>query len=361
MKTNGNDRKEGKYYIGLDVGTESVGWAVTDEEYDLLRCNGKHMWGVRLFNEACDVSTRRTARSSRRRLERTKTRLQTLEMLMNNAIVKKDPYFFRRLHESSLVIDERTDQTDKYALFNDPDYKDEDYQKQYPTVYHLRSELIHSTEPHDVRLVYLAIHHILKNRGHFLFETGENEDEKTFDESYDDLMEKLAQFNLDFESADRNKIRDAMYSDQSLTEAKKVLKTACADVKPSDDAMIDALAFTDLLGGGKVSLSKLFKDDELKECEIPSISLKDNLDENYDRLNSIIGDRTDVIFCAKELYDIATLGKLMGNDKYISDAKIRLYEKNRKDLAILKNRFRNDLENVIITKEEYESLLKKSL
>ncbi len=41
--------------------------------------------------------------------------------------------------------------------------------QKYPTIYHLRHALISNTEPHDPRLVYLAIHHILKSRGHFLF------------------------------------------------------------------------------------------------------------------------------------------------------------------------------------------------
>ena len=30
-----------QYYIGLDVGTNSVGWAVTDTSYNLLRAKGK--------------------------------------------------------------------------------------------------------------------------------------------------------------------------------------------------------------------------------------------------------------------------------------------------------------------------------
>ena len=358
MKTNGNDRKEGKYYIGLDVGTESVGWAVTDESYNLLKCNGKQMWGVRLFNTASDAKKRRTNRTSRRRLDRAQTRLQTLEMLMNNEVVKVDPNFFRRLHESSLVRDDRTDQTDQYALFNDPDYTDEDYQRQYPTVYHLRSELIHTKEPHDIRLVYLAIHHILKSRGHFLYETGENEDEKTFDESYDNLVETLAQFNMDFQAADKKQIRDIMYSENSVTEAKKAMKKACSGIKEEDDAPLDATVFAELLAGAKVSLAKLFKDEMLTECEITSVSLKDDLTGNFDTLNGVLGTRLDVIFYAKELYDIAVLGKLMGNDQYISDAKIRLYDKNRNDLATLKNRFRKDLENGIITKEKYDRVFK---
>ena len=40
------------YFIGLDVGTDSVGWAASDTNYNLLKCNQKALWGVRLFDEA---------------------------------------------------------------------------------------------------------------------------------------------------------------------------------------------------------------------------------------------------------------------------------------------------------------------
>lgn len=30
-----------KYYLGLDMGTNSVGWAVTDPNYNLLKAKGK--------------------------------------------------------------------------------------------------------------------------------------------------------------------------------------------------------------------------------------------------------------------------------------------------------------------------------
>ena len=43
---------ERKYYLGLDMGTSSLGWAVTDQEYHLIRAKGKDLWGVRLFPEA---------------------------------------------------------------------------------------------------------------------------------------------------------------------------------------------------------------------------------------------------------------------------------------------------------------------
>ena len=43
---------EKEYYLGLDMGTNSVGWAVTDDAYNLIRFKGKDMWGIREFDEA---------------------------------------------------------------------------------------------------------------------------------------------------------------------------------------------------------------------------------------------------------------------------------------------------------------------
>ena len=40
------------YYIGLDIGTESVGWAVTDDCYNIKKFKGNAMWGIRLVDES---------------------------------------------------------------------------------------------------------------------------------------------------------------------------------------------------------------------------------------------------------------------------------------------------------------------
>lgn len=58
------------WYLGLDIGTASVGWAATDTEYKIIRKNKKRLWGVRLFEEATTAQERRTYRSNRRRLAR---------------------------------------------------------------------------------------------------------------------------------------------------------------------------------------------------------------------------------------------------------------------------------------------------
>ena len=37
------------YYIGLDMGTSSVGWAVTDASYNVVKKHGKALWGRSSF------------------------------------------------------------------------------------------------------------------------------------------------------------------------------------------------------------------------------------------------------------------------------------------------------------------------
>lgn len=51
-----------KYYLGLDMGTNSVGWAATDPGYRLLKAKGKDLWGIREFNEACGLKFKRNLR-----------------------------------------------------------------------------------------------------------------------------------------------------------------------------------------------------------------------------------------------------------------------------------------------------------
>lgn len=38
-------KNEKNYNIGLDIGVGSVGWCVTNEDSNILKRNGKNMWG----------------------------------------------------------------------------------------------------------------------------------------------------------------------------------------------------------------------------------------------------------------------------------------------------------------------------
>ena len=145
-----------KYYLGLDMGTSSVGWAVTDENYQLMRKKGKDLWGVRLFQEAKTAEERRTNRVSRRRRQREVARIGYLKEMFATEIDKIDPGFFQRLDDSRFFEEDKNVQQ-RFSLFAGDTYTDKEYYEDYPTIYHLRKELMESSKPHDVRLVYLAI------------------------------------------------------------------------------------------------------------------------------------------------------------------------------------------------------------
>lgn len=160
-----NEKKD--YYLGFDIGTSSVGYAVTDESYHVLKFNGKSMWGSRLFDEAQTAQARRTFRTNRRRLQRRRQRLELLQELFAEEICKVDSGFFQRLKDSTLLPEDKHI-SQFNTLFNDADYDDKAYHKEFPTIYHLRKALITENKKFDIRLYYLALHHILKHRGHFL-------------------------------------------------------------------------------------------------------------------------------------------------------------------------------------------------
>lgn len=57
-----NSDKREDYYVGLDMGTGSLGGAVTDTQYHLLKVKGKDFWFVREYETAKSQLDRRTHR-----------------------------------------------------------------------------------------------------------------------------------------------------------------------------------------------------------------------------------------------------------------------------------------------------------
>ena len=109
------------YYLGLDIGTNSVGYAVTDTEYNLLKFKGEPMWGSHVFEEGHQSAERRTFRTARRRLNRRQQRVRLVREIFAKEIAKVDDNFYRRLDESCLYREDTTD-NDPYTFFIDDKY-----------------------------------------------------------------------------------------------------------------------------------------------------------------------------------------------------------------------------------------------
>ena len=106
----------------MDIGTDSVGYAVTDTDYKLVKFKGEHMWGVTTFDEAQSAEDRRNYRTSRRRTDRRQWRLKLLEGIFAKEIARVDDRFFIRRYKSGLNRSETGD--DRYLVFNEEKFND---------------------------------------------------------------------------------------------------------------------------------------------------------------------------------------------------------------------------------------------
>lgn len=324
-----------EYYLGLDIGTDSVGWAVCDTDYKIPKFKGNAMWGIRLFEKSNSAEERRGFRSSRRRTQRKRERLKLLEMLFDEEISKLDPAFFIKLRESNLYLEDKSTKI-PYCVFSDENYTDKDFHRDYPTIYHLRNELIKNNKPHDVRLVYLALHHIIKNRGHFLFDYSyKNDKSGDFMPIYNDLKNYFYDnYEIELDCSDVDEFANTL-KDKSKGKTKKNAEIAelFGVSKKDDKVLYSALS---LLSGSSVKLFDIFDDEALKDVEKKSVSFSSGFDDNANDFQSYLGERFELLEKLKAVYDWAVLADILDGKEYISEAKVAIYEKHKRDLRTLK-------------------------
>lgn len=339
------NKKEIKdYYLGIDAGTNSCGFALTDENYNIIYKNKKPLSGVRLFDEAQTAKDRRVFRSNRRRLLRRKERINLLRSLFEEEINQIDSNFFRRLDESNLYVEDKKCEG-KYSLFNDKNYTDRQFYSKFPTIYHLRKYLIENNVS-DPRLLYLVCHNIIKFRGHFLFE-GQN---FTVNGFVNKLFENLNQYlcvnfpDKDLSFAYNDKL-EKLENEIIIKAIKKIDKKTNKEYfsnSPSHKADATNELFSvkndiqktiiKAIFGLTFKTSKLFDNENLEL----SIKFEDYEKQESDIKNLLTDEQFELIEILKQLYDWQILCKITKGQKYISYAMVDIYNKHKKDLKKLK-------------------------
>ena len=331
---------EKEYYLGLDIGTDSVGYAVTDKEYNLLKFKGEPAWGVHTFEAANLQDERRSHRTARRRLDRRQQRVDLLSEIFAEEIGKIDESFFIRRKESALFAEDA-----KYGvnIFNAGGLTDKEYHTKYPTIHHLILDLMNNSEAHDVRLVYLACAWLVANRGHFLYDiaSGDIERLSDFDISYSDFINYLTdnEYSLPWDEAIKaqdilgimrmktgiSKKKDAFYAE--IFGGKK----QAAEIK--EGFPFNRAAIAALLCGAKLKPSEIFNNEEYAEVDSVSLSMDD---ENFSRIVSEIGDDGEILVKLRAMYDCTLLIETLNGQKCISAAKVAIYNTHKEDLSWLK-------------------------
>lgn len=372
--------KKSYYYLGLDIGSDSVGFCVTDRDYNIVakravryRLDGtryytrKHLWGSRLFDEASSAADRRSHRTARRRYQRRRWRLLLLREFFQDEIDKIDPTFFDRL-DHSFFLDE--DKPDALRGFSIP-YPDKRATKQFykdnKTIYHLRYKLL--TEPDykfDLREIYLAFSHMVKYRGNFLHEGDIHLGSSSCEElkgKFDELDSLLSEmdsedgepvelFHLTKEQAEK------LYELFKQETRKSVLKEQEKGILPLENNKGLPALLLSLINGTDVKIVDLFpefKEDEgLKDEKV--LFNGDDYEAKTIPLLSSLGDdlKMSLVVKAKEIYDFRILTYLLQGKESISAAMVSSYEKHKRDLKKLKGLMRKYLSHDV-----YVSFFKK--
>ena len=341
-----------KLFIGLDVGSDSVGWAATDEDYNLYRLKGKTAWGARLFNAASDEKGRRGFRVSGRRLARRKRRINLLNTLFDPLLKDIDPTFLQRLEYSTLQNDDPNKPTSARSealLFLNKE-QERSFYKTYPTIWHLRRDMINGDEKafSDIRYLYLAVHHIMKYRGNFLREGDINTDQ--FDLAEFGLLNDLIAQAVGSTDDDGDEMTFAGISESNYD---LFIETALDKSKGKSQRKKELIALTDSGGnefakgllemfctlavGGKFNTKKLNPKNEDPRFEEIDIVIDKKYDENEANYHGVLDDLFDVVEIAKDVYDFCDLHDILKGQPNLSSGFSCIYDSHKTQKKALKD------------------------
>ena len=357
MELKKSNKIYGDYYIGLDIGTNSVGIAATDLNYNLIKYKGEPVWCSHLFEEGHQCADRRGFRTARRRLDRRQQRVQLIDELFASEVGKVDKNFYIRKKESALWREDKTDSSTGNMYFNDEDYKDVDYHKEYPTIHHLIVALMEQDKAFDIRLVNIAIDWLVAHRGHFLSEISvKNVDKITdFETVYNKFidffnMEGLQDSYNAWIEADCKELEKIIKSKSGITTKKRELKQVIYGGKvPKEESVpYKYESMINFLAGGKIKAKDLFQQSEY-ESDF-SFSISDDMEEILPQL----GDDAEFVSKMTAIYEWSVLTDVLNGEKYISKAKVEVYDQHKKDLEQLKKFVRK------YAPKEYYKIFKES-
>lgn len=353
----GGCQMEKEYYLGLDIGTNSVGYAVTDSEYKILKYKGEPMWGSHVFEEGSQCAERRGFRTARRRLDRRQQRVRLVQEIFANEISLVDDKFYIRLKESALYQEDKSG-NNPYSVFADDNYTDKEYYEKYPTIHHLIMDLIEDEQPHDVRLVYMAAAWLVAHRGHFLSDVEKTHVEKVLD--FDGVYRELQEYYNDNAYTipwkdDEECFKEILLQNCGVRDKENLFKSKLFEgtsYKSKEDDSIGNEAVITLLAGGTVDARKLFLNAEFEEKI--SICFRKS-EEEFESVLIELDDYADFLIRLRAVYDWSLLYEASGGQSYISKAKIAAYDQHKKDLNYLKYFIKK------YCPEKYESVFRKPI
>ena len=337
------------YSIGLDIGTNSVGWAVITDDYKVpskkMKVLGntdkhfikKNLIGALLFDEGTTAEDRRLKRTARRRYTRRKNRLRYLQEIFSKEMSKVDSSFFHRLDDSFLVPEDK--RGSKYPIFATL-AEEKEYHKQFPTIYHLRKQLAESNEKADLRLIYLALAHMIKYRGHFLI------DDPKFKVQNNDIQGLFEKFVEEYDNVQETSLSKIKPNVTEILTAKIPKSEKQEQLLKSYPSEKKNTLFGNLIGLA-LGLTPNFKTNFSLENDAKLQISTESYEEDLGNLLALIGENFIELFSAvKNLSDGILLAGIVSDESPhapLSAKMVIRFKEHEEDLAALKQFIKNNL------------------
>ncbi|UNV67668.1 type II CRISPR RNA-guided endonuclease Cas9 [Streptococcus oralis] len=337
------------YSIGLDIGTNSVGWAVITDDYKVpskkMKVLGntdkhfikKNLIGALLFDEGTTAEDRRLKRTARRRYTRRKNRLRYLQEIFAEEMSKLDSGFFHRLDDSFLIPEDK--RGSKYPIFATL-AEEKEYHKQFPTIYHLRKQLAEANEKADLRLIYLALAHMIKYRGHFLI------DDPKFKVQNNDIQGLFEKFVEEFDNVQETSFSKIKLNVTEILTAKIPKSEKQEQLLKNYPSEKKNTLFGNLIGLA-LGLTPNFKTNFSLENDAKLQISSESYEEDLGNLLVLIGENFIELFSAvKNLSDGILLAGIVSDESPhapLSTKMVIRFKEHEEDLAALKQFIKNNL------------------
>lgn len=327
-------KKTNPYILSLDIGTASIGYACMDLNFNILKYYDKDAIGVLTFEGADTAAERRGFRTSRRRKNRRIKRLGLLQEVL--APLVKNPNFYQLLNlhkwkNSNEDFKNRSLSEVLRALGKNP--------KTYPTIYHLQQAIQkHPETKFEPELIFIALYHLVKYRGHFLFNNLSFENGETVDNEaqLSDLLTKYQNINPYEDTVSNTDIKVII---NTLKNEQLTRKDKANNLK-KNVSKAHAELFK-MLVGLKFKQSNLFENmdnaEDLKDTTTgsDSISLSEDYNENLSEF--LTDEQLEFIETANTFYMGIMLDSILKGASSISAAKVRDYDTFKDQLKLIKD------------------------
>lgn len=356
-----------RYHLGLDIGTNSIGWTAIDDHFSLLRVKGKNAIGVRTFKEGETAADRRGFRTARRRLSRRRWRLQFLDDFFAPYLAEVDPNFLARLKQSDISAKDPAKNQEFMGKLLFPDQEATVNGNGYPTliqmrkemsaekaadfpvfnIYQLRYALMNEKRKFDLREIYLAVHHIVKYRGNFLNNTSVDKfkaNQIDFNKSFETLNDLFRQvqpttsFQIDLTKVDElGKL--LLDTKQKKADRQKAAAKLLPLIEDGTDKEIvkahqqTAREISKLILGYKAKAGLILQNNLDQTLDMSTENSDDQLMQIAEELDDY---QKELINQLSLLYSQIMLNEIVPNGETVSASMLNRYYKHRRQLKELK-------------------------